>query len=176
MAKLTTKLLDMDVVEAARMRIRHIYDTFDDVAVCFSGGKDSLVCLHLAKELHEERGLGPVKVIFRDEEIINRCVIDFVNEYRQKDWVQLGWFCVPLKSERVILDKRYDYIQWDEHRENIECSRTACQESRGTTTFNGTNTVRTFGRHRRGRFAGGRATPKCLGNTILTTTNANAWA
>ena len=67
--------LDMSCVDAARQRIRHVYDTFDTVCVQFSGGKDSTAILYLAKEIHEERGLGPVKVIFRDEEMVSPTVV-----------------------------------------------------------------------------------------------------
>ena len=45
--------LDINCVDAARQRIRHVYDTFDTVCVQFSGGKDSTACLFLAKEIHE---------------------------------------------------------------------------------------------------------------------------
>ena len=55
--------LDISCVDAARQRIRHVYDQFDTVGVQFSGGKDSTAVLYLAKEVHEERNLGPVKVI-----------------------------------------------------------------------------------------------------------------
>jgi predicted phosphoadenosine phosphosulfate sulfurtransferase len=72
----------MSCVDAARQRIRHVYDTFDTVCVQFSGGKDSTAVLHLAREVHEERGLGPVKVIFRDEEMVSPTVIDYVERVR----------------------------------------------------------------------------------------------
>jgi predicted phosphoadenosine phosphosulfate sulfurtransferase len=48
MTKLTRKHLETDVLVEARKRIHHIYDCFDTVVVCFSGGKDSLVALHLS--------------------------------------------------------------------------------------------------------------------------------
>lgn len=90
--------LDEDVLTAARARLRHVYETFDSVAVAFSGGKDSLAVLHLAYQFQAERDLGPVNVVFRDEELIPDEVIDFVDTYRQQRWVNMLWFCVPLKS------------------------------------------------------------------------------
>jgi asparagine synthetase B (glutamine-hydrolysing) len=68
----------MSCVDAARERMRHIYDTFDTVCIQFSGGKDSTAILYLAKEIHEERNLGPVKVIFRDEEMLSPTIVKFV--------------------------------------------------------------------------------------------------
>lgn len=93
--------LDISCVEAARQRIRHVYDTFDTVCVQFSGGKDSSAVLYLAKEVHEERGLGPVKVIFRDEEMVSPFVLDYMNKIKNYDWVDLEWYCVDGDTEVV---------------------------------------------------------------------------
>ena len=96
--------LDMSCVEAARQRIRHVYDTFDTVCVQFSGGKDSSAVLYLAKEVHEERGLGPVKVIFRDEELVSPVLLDYVLKVRDYDWVDMEWYCLPTATEIWILE------------------------------------------------------------------------
>lgn len=77
------RYLKEDVLTMARQRIRHVYDIFDNVVVMFSGGKDSMVCIHLVRELHEERGLGPVRAVFRDEELIPDSVIETVDRYRR---------------------------------------------------------------------------------------------
>ena len=91
--------LDISCVDAARQRIRHVYDTFDTVCVQFSGGKDSTAALYLAKEVHDERGLGPVKVIFRDEEMVSPLVAKYVDDVRQYDWVDMsGTACRGLQK------------------------------------------------------------------------------
>lgn len=109
--------LDIDCVEAARKRIRHVYDTFDTVCVQFSGGKDSTAVLYLAKEVHEERGLGPVKVIFRDEEMVSPLVLEYVNKVRNYDWVDMEWYCLPYGSEVWVLGVRDPVVLWSEYRE-----------------------------------------------------------
>jgi predicted phosphoadenosine phosphosulfate sulfurtransferase len=105
--------LDISCVDAARERMRHVYDTFDTVAVQFSGGKDSTAVLYLAKEIHEERGLGPVKVIFRDEEMVSPSVLQFVEKVRGYDWVDMEWYAFPTLQEVWVLGRRETILLWD---------------------------------------------------------------
>jgi predicted phosphoadenosine phosphosulfate sulfurtransferase len=56
------RYLEKDVLTAARERIHHIADTHDTLAVCFSGGKDSLAALHLTRQVLAERGQDTVNV------------------------------------------------------------------------------------------------------------------
>jgi len=109
--------LDTSCVDAARQRIRHVYDTFDTVCVQFSGGKDSTAILYLAKEIHEERSLGPVKVIFRDEEMVSPSVIEFVNTVRNYSWVDMEWYCLPSSQEVWVLGRREYLLLWSKQRE-----------------------------------------------------------
>lgn len=109
--------LDISCVDAARARIRHVYDTFDTVCVQFSGGKDSTAVMLLAKEVHEERGLGPVKVIFRDEEMVSPLVVDYVERVRNYPWVDMEWYCLPYGAEVWVLGRRQSTILWSAQRE-----------------------------------------------------------
>lgn len=109
--------LDISCVDAARERIRHVYDTFDTVCVQFSGGKDSTAVLYLAKEIHEERGLGPVKVIFRDEEMVSPAVAKYLEEVRNYDWVDMEWYCLPQGQEIWVLGRREYVLLWSRKRQ-----------------------------------------------------------
>jgi len=108
--------LDMSCVDAARERMRHIYDTFDTVCVQFSGGKDSTAVLLLAKEIHDERNLGPVKVIFRDEEMLSPMVEEYLLFVRELPWVDMEWFCLPVGQEVWVLGRREYVLLWSPER------------------------------------------------------------
>jgi len=110
--------LDINCVDASRKRLEHIYDTFDTVCVCFSGGKDSTAMLYLAKEIHEKRGLGPVKVLYRDEEFVAPSVTKFVKEVSEYDWVDMEWYCLPTFSELFCLGQREFLLTWSAMRES----------------------------------------------------------
>lgn len=111
---------DEDVLTMAKKRIKHIYEIFDKVFVCFSGGKDSLCVLHLVEEVKNELGIpGKINVIFRDEELIPDNVIEFVQSYAKQEKYNFYYYAVPLLSNKFILDNTYTYIQWDPKRKWI---------------------------------------------------------
>lgn len=115
-----TDWLPVDVLTAAKQRIKLILNLHDTVAVCFSGGKDSLAALHLVKEVYDESGIvKPINVIFRDEELIPDVVVDFMESYHTLPWIKLWWFAIPLKSTKYILGKTHDMVQWDPHRPHV---------------------------------------------------------
>lgn len=101
-----------NVLDAALRRLRHIYETFDHVIVAYTGGKDSHTVLHLARMVASEFGIDRVDVSFRDREIVQDVILDFVDETRQLPWVDMRWYCLPGHDTCFILGETRDYIFW----------------------------------------------------------------
>ncbi len=113
---------DRTLVAEAKARLHATYDSHDTVVVMFSGGKDSLVCLHLARQVQLERGMtGPVKAIFWDYEFFTRPLLDYVKEVRGWDWVDLRWICMSRESTTLTVGPNGAEVQtivfWADDRE-----------------------------------------------------------
>ena len=120
---------DRNVYEAALDRIDKIYNSHDEVWVSFSGGKDSLAMLKLVEEYFDNNGYSDkINVVFRDEEVINTMVREFVLTFVDNPRYNFRYYATQLESEIYILGEKRDYIQWDENRKWIvpkpECAIT----------------------------------------------------
>lgn len=84
---------DKNVYEAAKDRIRWIFDEFKSrrIVVSFSGGKDSTTVLHLVKEVMDERGIRSIPVFFCDQEVEAPQTIEYVREVMGYGWVEPFW-------------------------------------------------------------------------------------
>lgn len=103
-----------DVLEAALDRIRFLFEEFPNVAVGFSGGKDSTVILHLALQVAREIGRLPVKVMWIDQEAEWQGTVDFCEHVMNRPDVEPYWFQMPMViTNNASAYNRYSYC-WDE--------------------------------------------------------------
>ena len=93
--------LSCDVWTAAKHRVRIAYETYDNVVVSLSGGKDSTAALQATIATARELRRLPVEVHFFDEEAIPPETVEYVDRIRKMPEVSLKWFCIPLKARNA---------------------------------------------------------------------------
>jgi predicted phosphoadenosine phosphosulfate sulfurtransferase len=89
--------LKKSVLEVAIERINRIFDEFVDVAVSFSGGKDSTVTLDLVKRVAKERNRLPLKVLFLDQEAEMESTICYMRLIMSDPEVNPLWYQIPFR-------------------------------------------------------------------------------
>lgn len=117
---------NMDVVTAARMRIKNVFSNGVPVYLSFSGGKDSLVMADITLKLIQAGEIDPkqLTVIFVDEEAIYSSVEETVMKWRKKFLLagaSFQWWCVEVKhfSAYNQLTNDESYTCWDHTKEDV---------------------------------------------------------
>lgn len=110
--------LGIDVLTAARDRIRKVFATFSRVCVSFSGGKDSTVMLHLAAEEARRQGRR-FGLLFIDWEAQYQLTIDHVARCFEMhaDVADPYWVALPLKTVNATSMFEPEWICWEPGKE-----------------------------------------------------------
>lgn len=116
----------IDVVEAAKIRIRNVFRNGLPVYMSFSGGKDSLCMAQLVMDLIKAGEINPAQltVQFIDEEAIFPCIEEKVREWRKKFMLagaKFEWFCLEVKHYNCFNELSNDesFICWDGYKEDV---------------------------------------------------------
>ena len=116
----------IDVVEAAKIRIRNIFRNGLPVYMSFSGGKDSLCLSQLVMNLIQTGEINPAQLIvqFIDEEAIFPCIEEKVREWRKKFMLvgtKFEWFCLEVKHYNCFNELSNDetFICWDRYKKDV---------------------------------------------------------
>lgn len=108
--------LDIDVLEAARERMRLIFDEFEEVQVSVSSGKDSTVLLHLALQEAALRD-RQVEVFFLDQEAEYDATVELIrHQMRLPNTIPL-WYQVPIYMTNSTSYSDFFLYAWGEGEE-----------------------------------------------------------
>ena len=104
--------IDRSVIDLARERVEEAFKLFDTVAVSFSGGKDSTVCLHLALDAARARGQRLIAFHY-DEEAISFETEQYVRRvYQDNPDLDLWWLCLPIQHRNACTRKDPYWYPW----------------------------------------------------------------
>ena len=116
----------IDIVTAARIRIKNVFSNGLPVYMTFSGGKDSLVMADVVLKCLQAGEADPelLTVIFVDEEAMYESVIEIVEEWRKR-FILAGakfvWLCLEVKhfSAYNQLTADESYTCWDRAKADV---------------------------------------------------------
>ena len=110
----------IDVVTAARQRIKNVFRNGVPVYMSFSGGKDSLALAHLVYSLIQAGEIDPalLTVVFIDEEAIFDCIEATTKAWRKKFLLagaKFQWWCIEVKHFNCLnqLSNDESFVCWD---------------------------------------------------------------
>lgn len=119
------KEASIDVLTAAKIRIKNVFANGLPVYMSFSGGKDSLCLADVTLGLIQSGEIDPKLLIvqFIDEEAIYKCIEDKVKEWRKK-FLMVGakfeWYCLQVRHFNCFnaLENDESFICWDEKKKD----------------------------------------------------------
>lgn len=117
---MSKKPLGIDVLTAAKQRIRETFDFFPRVYVSFSGGKDSTVMLHLAAQEARRRNRR-FGVLFVDLEGQYKRTIDHISAMLEmySDVVDPYWVCLPIALRNAVSVFEPKWQCWDPNQKHM---------------------------------------------------------
>lgn len=117
---------DIDVLTAAKQRIRNAFEYAPKLALSFSSGKDSLCLSSLVYDMIVAGEIDGSKLVidFVDEEGLYPSMVEAAERWRKK-WMSIGvefrWFCLPVKQVCTLdsLSSSESWITWEPGQEEV---------------------------------------------------------
>jgi predicted phosphoadenosine phosphosulfate sulfurtransferase len=114
------KYLELNVLEAARIRVSWTFDNFKRIYVSFSGGKDSTAMLHLVMEEAIKRN-RKVGVMFVDWECQFTLTADHIRHMYNiyADYIDPYWVQLPVTTVNGCSQIEPEWTAWDEKKKDL---------------------------------------------------------
>lgn len=107
--------LDLNVLDAAKERIRWALENLPHVCVSFSGGKDSTIMLHLTAQIARKQK-RKISVLFIDWEAQFSCTIHHIENMRTlyRDVIDhFFWVALPLTTQNSLSQFQPEWQCWE---------------------------------------------------------------
>lgn len=107
--------LKNNVYEGAIERIEMLFNDFEDIIVCVSGGKDSTVLFYLCLEVAKKLNRLPLRILWIDQEAEWEHTVSTVEEIMTHKDVDPLWLQIPLKLTNNFNSEHEYFTCWDEN-------------------------------------------------------------
>lgn len=116
----TKQPIGVNVLTAAKERVKWTFDNFESIALSFSGGKDSTVMMHLTCE-EAQRRKRKIAVMIVDLEAQYTATIEHMKLMceRYKDVIELHWCCLPISLSNAVSNFEPRWKCWDENKKEF---------------------------------------------------------
>tara|TARA_R110002050_G_scaffold91855_1_gene192654 strand:+ start:3248 stop:4447 length:1200 start_codon:yes stop_codon:yes gene_type:complete len=109
---------DVNVYDKSLERIRYLFNSFDNIVVNFSAGKDSTAVLNLTLKIAEELNRA-ITVNFYDEEVIHPPTIEYAERVRADNKnITFNWWCLEFKHRNACSNSEPFWYCWDSTRKD----------------------------------------------------------
>lgn len=111
--------IGIDVLTAARDRIRYVFDHFEAVYVSFSAGKDSSVMFHLVMDeaIKRKRKVGVLLIDLEAQYLLTiKHAEQMFDQYAEH--IDLYWVCLPIKLRNSVSNYEPVWCAWDPERKD----------------------------------------------------------
>lgn len=116
----------INVVQAAKNRIKNVFSNDVPVYMSFSGGKDSLVLGNLVYSMLQRGEIRPDNLVvqFIDEEAIFPCIEKTVIEWRSRFLLagaKFEWYCIEVRHYNCFNELASDesFMCWDSRKQDV---------------------------------------------------------
>jgi predicted phosphoadenosine phosphosulfate sulfurtransferase len=112
--------LNQNVFEAAKERIKTVFDEFEKIYVSFSAGKDSSLMLHLVAEEAKKRQ-RKFGILFIDLEAQYKLTINHALELFEelKDYTEQYWIALPIHLRNAVSVYEPHWICWEQDKKDL---------------------------------------------------------
>ncbi len=109
------RMLNQNVLQAAKKRVEWTFDNFDRVYISFSAGKDSTAMMHIVMDEAKRRN-QIVGVLFIDWECQFTMTIQHARRMfdQYAKWIDPYWVSIPLKTWNGCSQHEPEWIAWED--------------------------------------------------------------
>lgn len=114
--------LDTNVYENLQLRLKFIFEEFDNIYVSFSGGKDSGLLLNLVLDYQQKYYPNKkIGVFHQDFEAQYNMTTEYVERTfdRIEKMVEPYWVCLPMATRTAVSNYEMYWYPWDDKKKDI---------------------------------------------------------